>query len=131
MQFEPNHNTHNIKKTLLVSLKINNSLKFVNIGSLTTDFSFFVKKDLKSLNSNDLYKFSTSSSFLLNAAIDFKDSYASAKSPFLTKFLGDSKVKKKYINKDKNVRFNRYWIKALESVVPYDGYIENEEDLDF
>ena len=40
-------------------------------------------------------------------------------------------VKKKYINKDKNVRFNRYWIKELESVVPYDGYIENEEDLDF
>ena len=69
MQFEPNHNTHNIKKTLLVSLKINNSLKFVNIGSLTTDFSFFVKKDLKSLNSNDLYKFSTSSSFLLNAVL--------------------------------------------------------------
>lgn len=40
-------------------------------------------------------------------------------------------VNKKYINKDKMSRYNRYWIKRLESCVEYDGFIENNEDLDF
>lgn len=40
-------------------------------------------------------------------------------------------VDKKYINKDKASRYNRYWIKQLISCEEYDGFIENEEDLDF
>ena len=40
-------------------------------------------------------------------------------------------VKKKYINKDKNVIFNRYWIKEIENIEPYDGFTINEEDLPF
>lgn len=40
-------------------------------------------------------------------------------------------VNKRYINKDKLSRYNRYWIKQLVSCDVYDGYYENEEDLDF
>lgn len=40
-------------------------------------------------------------------------------------------VNKKYINKDKLSRYNRYWIKQLVSCEPYDGFVENNEDLDF
>lgn len=40
-------------------------------------------------------------------------------------------VNKKYINKDKLSRYNRYWIKQLVSCDVYDGYYENSEDLDF
>lgn len=40
-------------------------------------------------------------------------------------------VNKKYINKDKLSRYNRYWIKQIVSCDIYDGFVENQEDLNF
>ena len=40
-------------------------------------------------------------------------------------------VDRAYINKDKQSRFNNYWVKEVISFEEYDGFTPNEDDLPF